>query len=177
MSMSASEIDAERRAKWTWTLIILGFLGGSMTMWIYAAVLAVRDPSFVVVPDYHEKALRWDEHQKHLAKQAELGWTLHVLPPTNVDAQGTGMATVFLRGPDGKPLTKIEGTGRVYHHAAASQIQEVELQTAKQASGDSEAGTYLIPLEHYRPGTWQIELQLHQGSVDYEWSQAVDFPG
>ncbi len=71
---STASRPAERLACFQWTSFILLLLGGSVGMWIYAAVLAVSDPSMAVVPDYHEKALQWDKHlEVQRASQAVVG--------------------------------------------------------------------------------------------------------
>ena len=184
----------ERQAKRKWTAIIFAFLGVSMSMWLYAAMLAVRDPSMAIVPDYHEKALRWDEHMARQAKSEAMGWTVHPIAPSQVDSDGKGMVTVFLRDRDGKPIDGVKGQVRVYHHARASEVQTTDFRVVgvsdsnssdsgikDSGSNDSglamgnELGTYQFPVTHFRAGTWQIELALEKDGVSFEWARAIDF--
>lgn len=169
----------ERRAKRKWTAIIFAFLGVSMSMWLYAAMLAVRDPSMAIVPDYHEKALRWDEHMARQAKSEAMGWTVHPIAPSQVDSDGKGMVTVFLRDRDGKPIDGVKGQVRVYHHARASEVQRTDFRAVGASDSGleagSEIGTYQFPVSHFRTGTWQIELALEKDGVNFEWARAIDF--
>lgn len=158
----------ERLAMLRWTAIIIGFLGGGVGMWIYAAILAVSDPSMAVVPDYHEKALQWDKQVKINADSRALGWTVHPVAGPLDSTNGKRVLTLFLRDAQSAPIVGAVGELRLYHHARAGQAQTVSLK-------ETAPGSYEATVDMQRTGTWQLEVKLDRESDHYEWNAAQDF--
>ncbi len=104
-----AEARAERKAMFTWVGIILFLLVGSVGMWIYAAYLAISDPTMAVVPDYHEKALQWDRHLENVRQAESLGWTVAVVVGKADAASGERTLTLFLRDREAKPIEHGKG--------------------------------------------------------------------
>ncbi len=156
---------AERHACFLWTSFILLLLGGSISMWIYAAVLAVSDPSMAVVPDYHEKALQWDQHLAIEKASRELGWTIAVVPGATV-SNGQRELTLFVRDAQAQPVHAATGSVRLYHHARGKQVLRSELT-------ETDAGAYRCTVDMHRAGTWHIEVTLQRGQEHVE--QAMDY--
>ncbi|MGN6544778.1 MAG: FixH family protein [Aureliella sp.] len=154
-------VRAERHACVTWCSLILLMLGGSVGMWIYAAVLAVSDPSMAVVPDYHEKALEWDKHLAAERATHALGWTIAYVPGPAADASGERELTVFVRDSQAQPVSGAAGHLRLYHHARAGAAVTVEL-------AEKEPGTYVCQVAMPRAGFWQMELALDRGDEHFE---------
>lgn len=157
---------AERHACFQWTTMIVLLLGGSVGMWIYAAFLAVSDPSMAVVPDYHEKALQWDKHLEVARVSKAIGWTIAVVPSPTPDASGLRELTFFVRDRDARPLAGATGHVRMYHHARGKEVHTLELM-------EKEPGTYALSAPMPRTGTWQLEVTLDQGEQHVE--EAIEF--
>ncbi len=136
-------------------------------MWIYAAVLAVSDPSMAVVPDYHEKALHWDDHLASQAASDRLGWTIAIVPSRNPSSTGTRELLFFVRDRNEKPVTGAQGDLRLYHHARAGQAESVSLK-------ETEPGTYSCNVHMNRAGTWQIELTMQRQDDRLEHTTTYD---
>ncbi|MHB8916303.1 MAG: FixH family protein [Thiobacillus sp.] len=158
-------VRAERHACVAWCSLILLMLGGSVGMWIYAAVLAVSDPSMAVVPDYHEKALQWDKHLAVERATHALGWTIAYVPGPATDSSGQRTLTIFVRDREAQAVSGASGHLRLYHHARAGAAVTVSL-------SESEPGTYVCQVAMPRNGFWQMELALDRGDEYFE-SQSV----
>ncbi len=134
--------------------MIILLLGGSVGMWIYAAFLAVSDPSMAVVPDYHEKALQWDKHLEVARVSKAIGWTIAVVPGAQ-SANGERELTFFVRDRDARPVAGASGHVRLYHHARGKEVHTSEL-------SEKEPGTYVLSAPMPRLGIWQLEVVLDQ---------------
>ncbi len=165
---AVNDLLAERKAMRTWVGMILFLLFGSIGMWIYAAVLAVSDPSMAIVPDYHEKALRWDEQLAIQQASQKLHWTTAFVLDPQPQAEGGRNLTLFLRDQAARPVEKGNVRLRYYHHARAKDHQTV---TMKETS----PGTYEAIVAIQREGTWQLELQIDGDHGHFESSLAQDF--
>lgn len=90
------------RARW-WPFFIIVLLVGGAGANVALMVIATRDPSFAVEPDYYQKALRWDEAMTQESHNAALGWSVAV----GVDAATrSGPTRIVLRvsDRDGAPV-------------------------------------------------------------------------
>jgi nitrogen fixation protein FixH len=163
-------VRAERHARLTWCSLIIFMLFGSVGMWIYAAVLAVSDPSMAVVPDYHEKALQWDKHLDVQRATQALGWTIAYVPGPPKDASGMRELTLFIRDRDARPVCGASGRLRLYHHARAGAAVTTPLV-------ESEPGTYVCSVTMARAGYWQMELTLDRGDEHIESSSVYELLG
>lgn len=169
---SRAAIIAERSAMLRWGGFVILLLGGSVGAWIYAAFLAISDPSMAVVPDYHEKALHWDEHLATERASHNTGWTTAIVPGPIVPgplatSRTERELTIFVRDRDAKPVTGATGQLRYYHHARAGAAQTATLR-------ESDPGSYVCQAPFVRAGFWQIELKLERGDVRFESSTAFE---
>jgi hypothetical protein len=162
-TMSVQDIAAERKARRFWVSYILLVLIGGVGLWVYVAYLAVNDPSMAVVHDYHQKALRWDDHLAIQAASQKLGWV--VQPSVRAASNNSTLHTVelFVRSNSGQPVTGGVGTLTMYHHARGQDIQ-------KAALIESEPGTYSAEIKMDRDGLWQVEINLDVADKHFEYS-------
>lgn len=63
---------------WMWPVGLITLMCGSVGICVMTAVVAARDPSFALEPDYYERALEWDETAAARDASATLGWRAHV---------------------------------------------------------------------------------------------------
>lgn len=160
------DVIAERKARRTWVGIILFLMLSGIGMWVYAAILAISDPTISIVPDYHEKALHWDEHVAIQQASNRLGWTVHphvIEGKLNHTVGEKRTLEVFIRSQDAQPLLGATGSVRVYHHARGRDVQTADLV-------ESEPGSYSAQLLMDKPGIWQIELKLDRKDEHFEWT-------
>lgn len=162
-----AEAQAERRAMMMWGGMVVVLLFGSVGMWIYAAFLAVSDPSMAIVPDYYQKGLDWDKHLAEVSVSEHLGWTVHPIPPSHRDSNGVATIDIFVRDKLHQPVTGLTGKAQLYHHARAAELQEPEIQEA-------EPGTYRVAMKDARPGTWQLSLELNRDNEHFVWNQPLE---
>src|SRR5262245_58187076 len=67
-----------RRSGAYWPVLVVVLLSGGAAANIGMMLLATRDTSFAVEPDYYRKALEWNETMAQAAKNAALGWSVAV---------------------------------------------------------------------------------------------------
>jgi nitrogen fixation protein FixH len=164
---AARDARAERHACFKWSAFILLLLGGSVGMCIYAAMLAVSDPSMAIVPDYHEKALHWDKHLELARATRALGWNIAVVPSPAHDLAGHRQLTFFVRDRDARPVTAATGQLRLYHHVRAGSAVTLPLR-------EVEPGAYECEVTMARAGLWQMELMLERGEEHMESTTVYD---
>lgn len=156
--MNQLEIQkANRRAAWRWGALIVGLLGLQVLGGVAAIVLASGDKSVAVVPNYHEKALHWDDEMAAQAASAALGWRCHV--DAVGEASGPTGLRITLTDRQGAPVMVRSGTLRFYHHARAAEVRQLPIPRGKFSSMD-------LPGCFAAPGLWQVMLDLQCDNGD-----------
>jgi nitrogen fixation protein FixH len=142
----------ERKAKFIWVGMIVGFLGLSVTMYGIAIGYSMTDESFSVVEDYEAKAANWDEHMAQQTRNAELGWL------TDLDVVGTGeprevelRLSVFDKY--GKPVRGADVHVNCFPIARGNDRIEATLSM----TGD---GMYSMRTAISRAGVWMFEVSI-----------------
>ncbi len=168
--MSSALIEAQksnRKAALFWGAVIIGLLGSQIAVGVVSVVLATSDPSFAVVPDYHEKALKWDDAIAAQQASNKLGWkTAFTVSPA---ADQLGQRTVVLNLVDAKDQAIMDAkvSVRAYHHARANEVVEQVLRHV-------DAGHYVAALPMQRNGLWQVELTAQRGDERFESTQTIN---
>jgi nitrogen fixation protein FixH len=155
------------RARW-WPFFIIALLVGGAGANVALMVIATRDPSFAVEPDYYQKALRWDEAMTQESKNAALGWSVEA----GVDsATRSGPTRIVLRvsDRDGAPVEDAMVRVAAFHNARASQVVAATL-------APTGGGRYSAPLPLDRPGLWELRVRVQQGDRVFTQTIAQDFP-
>ena len=140
-----------RRAAWRWGGLVVAFLAGQIAVGVVAVVLATGDPSFAVVPDYHEKAMRWDDAVRAQAASDQLGWRADIIASASPDLQGNRTLVVTLRDRHGEAVDDAVVRVRAFHHARAGEPVAGECRPHG-------GGGYSCVLPMNRLGLWQVEL-------------------
>jgi len=155
---------AETQARRFWLTLICVILGSNIGMGFFAIYLATSDPSQAVIPHYYRKGLEWDKTKQLFANSANLGWTIHVaISPDSADApHRTVRLTVLDR--QGKTVEKASGKLILFHHAHATQIQELVLT-------EIYSGVYECHAQMAASGNWEMTLELTQGASEFRWQQ------
>ena len=156
--MNSETHEANRRAAWRWGAFVVGMLGLQVAGGVMAIMLATGDQSVAVVPDYHQKALRWDEEVALRQASRSLGWTCEVDYRT---AGGSRPATLQFALTDrgGVPVKIASGELKIYRHARAADVRVVPIPR------DSIAVIELADCFD-EAGLWQVsvDMQDHAGN-------------
>jgi nitrogen fixation protein FixH len=119
-------------------------------------VVANRDASFAVEPDYYRKAVEWDRTMAQAARNAELGWTVSArLEP---GAGDRARLVTLVRDRAGAPLTGAAVVVEAFPSARAREIASVALEP----TGDAGVHAGLLPSS--RPGLWELRLRVTRGA-------------
>jgi len=142
----------ERRARRFWVSVIVGFLGLQVLIGVASIVLALNDPSVAVIPNYHQSALDWDVTHRARQLADQLGWQIdyNVVP---AERAGHRSLLVTIMDRDGKPLSDLNVSAKVYRHARGGNVDKFKLKAI--ADGNYQADTKLSG-----KGLWQIELVI-----------------
>lgn len=150
---------AKPRRAWRWPLIIVGLLSAHVGAMVTAVVIATSDKSFVVLPNYYKRALRWDERKAEVAASEMLGWerTLKI-----ADDASTGGHVVTLQLADS---TKRPLDGLTVQLTAAPERRPADVQTVQlQRDGP---GTYVGVLRAVEGGAWTFDIDARRGAQRY----------
>lgn len=140
---------ANRSAALRWGGFVVGLLSVQVLGGVFAIYLATGDPSVAVVPDYHEKALNWDEQIELQKQSAELNWNVQL----NVTPAEAGQSLVMqIKDDDGGFVRIKSGSVQIYHHARAGAVLRVPV---------SSPGEPIVVKDCFsRSGLWQIDMDL-----------------
>lgn len=150
-----------------WPGFVLALLGMSVTMVTITVVAAVGDPSFAVESDYHDKAIRWDDHVAQQARDAELGW---IVAPSLGTMPGSDEPAMIVRltDPAGAPISGAVIEGSSFHYAAADRVQTLEFVPL------DEPGAYAAPALLDRAGLWDLRLTVDAAGEHFTHRQRLD---
>jgi nitrogen fixation protein FixH len=155
--------DTERRAGlrrpgrpgWQWPVIVVALLVVGVGANVGLMVVATRDASFAVEPDYYDKALHWDERMAQEARNAALGWSVGaVLAPAA--RPGEARLTVRLHDRAGQAIDGARVAVQTFHSARARHVLTAML-------APEFAGQYGATLPLDRPGLWEVRLRAERG--------------
>jgi nitrogen fixation protein FixH len=150
------------RRGWLWPAGLVGLLVAGMAANIGFMLIATRDASFAVEPEYYRKAVDWDRAMAQEARNAELGWRVS----TRLDAADGGRARLTAQVSDraGAPVSGATVAVEAFPSARASRI----VNAALAAQGD---GVYGAVLPAARAGLWELRLEVRRG--DQRFTQVV----
>jgi nitrogen fixation protein FixH len=149
---------------WPWALGLVLALTVVGNLWVMR--VAGSDPSFVIEPDYYQKAVNWDSTMAQSARNVELGWTLTArLAPAGTDGNAT--LTAQLRDAGGAPITGAVLTVEATHNARASEILAAELTAA-------EDGSYTALLPAARRGLWELRFEAARNGEQFTATVRTD---
>ena len=144
-----------RARGWYWPVAIVGLLVGGAAANIAFMIVANRDATFAVEPDYYRKAVDWDRTMAQEARNVELGWQVSArLEP--VDG-GRARLVARVADRDGRPMT---GAAVVVEAFPSARARDIASFTLAPAGPD---GTYAVMLTRARPGLWELRLRVTRG--------------
>ena len=154
---------------WLWPAGLALALAVSAGSNILFMVVANRDPSFAVEPDYYRKSLEWDRTMAQEQANRALGWTLAV---ESLPAPARGHLRLVARLADGagRSLDGAVVTLDAMHGARAAEVVRGEL------AGEG-GGRYAADLPLRRRGLWELRVQVQRGNDVFTRRLSVDLPG
>jgi nitrogen fixation protein FixH len=141
----------------------------SATLNVTFAVVASRDASFAVEPDYYQRSLEWDRTMAQEDANRALGWRIEVqtaAPPR----PGTLRLAVRLTDRDGHDLDHAGVTVEARHGASAATAV-----TGTFVGADG--GRYVADLPLRRAGLWDLRFVVRRAGDLYTQRVAADLPG
>lgn len=152
-TVTSTPEELETVARWKWAGLVVGLLVLQVLMGGFAALLAVSDPAFAVIPNYHDRSMHWDDVVAARQASAALGWKSRVSAADSADMFGKRRLTISLEDATGRPLAGAQVRLQLYHHARPLEIQEVTLLPDVAAPGQ-----YFAEAIVRRDGIWEVEL-------------------
>lgn len=155
------------RSAWLWGSLVVAFLILQLVIGGLAFNLATGDPSVAVMPDYHQRALNWDDEMARRQRSDQLGWRATLTwGIVNVSETGEGGRQVVVQVADtgGSAVTGGDASILFFHHTRAGDVATLRLQ-------ERASGQYVATLPMQKPGYWDIEFSLARGPGEAFWHQ------
>lgn len=152
---------------WLWPLGLALALALSAGGNVVFMVLASRDASFAVEPDYYRKALDWDRTMAQASANRALGWMATV--DEVVPAPGGRRLVVRLIDREGRPVDGAQVTVEGRHGARAAEVVHGRLAGAGQ-------GRYAAELPLGRAGLWELRVRAERAAQVFTQRLDADLP-
>ncbi len=146
----------EKLAQFIWTGIIVGFFVIQAIMWTVAIIVTANDKSHVIIADYENSSLSWDQTQSLKRDSEALGWQASIEVEANSRPTGERKLTLRLLNAAGQPIELPEITIEVFHWAEGSLIFPVSLKSVS-------AGLYEGELVMRKSGYWNFSAEIFKG--------------
>ncbi len=142
---------------WQWPWIVAGALACGVIGNLAMMVVASRNASFAVEPDYYQKALHWDEKRLQDRTNENLGWDVALAFAKPDPLRPELELSVVLTDGSGAPLEGATLAVTAFPIARASELLEARLE-------GGEAGRYTVLLPIRRAGLWEYRFVVdHDG--------------
>jgi nitrogen fixation protein FixH len=154
-----------KRYAWMWGSVVVAFLILQLVIGGVAFNLASGDPSVAVMPDYHERALKWDDELARRQRSDRLGWNADFRWSDQVedDQRRFVVQVVDQRG---EAISGGAASVRFFHHARGGDVATMTLT-------EGEPGEYVAQLPMAKRGLWDVEFSLGRGDDEAFWKQAT----
>ena len=139
---------------WIWPVAIVALLVGSAGANIGFMLIASRDASFAVEPDYYKKAVAWDRAMQQERANVALGWTAAAA----LERTGRSQARLAVRLLD-RTGAPVDGASVEVETFASARARD-RLSARLAAAGD---GRYAAALPAGHTGLWEIRLRAARG--------------
>lgn len=154
-----------KRYAWMWGTVVVAFLILQLVIGGVAFKLASGDPSVAVMPDYHERALKWDDELARRQRSDRLGWKADFRWSDNVEDGGRRFV-VRVFDQRGDSVSGGAASLRFFHHARGGDVATIGLT-------EDGPGEYVALLPMARRGLWDVEFSLGRGDDEAFWKQAT----
>ncbi len=139
----------EQTAQLVWTVIIVSFFLIQAVIWTVAISITSNDQSHVVLADYDQKSLHWDESQASRRASKALGWKTSLKIATAADIVGNRSVTLTLHDRNDQPIQQPTVDLIAFHRGQAANQQSIRLQATL-------PGIYEGVVQIRKQGQWQF---------------------
>jgi len=158
-------------ARLPWALVPVALLVSSAVGVGSMAIVAVRDPHFATLPDYYQKAIRWDLSQAQAAMNSRLGYTVKGPTALGFDAQGHVTLELTLTDREGRLVRGARLSGQAFANAYSGELIAVVFE-------EESAGHYSAKLTVHHAGQWVFEIVGDTGADHFTQDLRADLvPG
>lgn len=149
-----------------WPIGMAAILGLVIVVNVWVAVLANRDPSFAIEPDYYAKAVAWDSSMAQARHNFALNWSL--TPTLGAFAADRG-ATLRVR------LTYSSGAAIHGAHIRVAALYNARASTVYTATlGPDGADAYAVTLPVRHAGEWELRFDVTRGAERFTATARVE---
>jgi len=143
------------KAAWIWGSVVVAFLVLQLVIGGAAFHLAGGDPSVAVMPDYHQRALNWDDELTRRSASDSLRWraTLEYGQATDGESR---LVMIRVADSGGTAITGGAAELLFFHHTRAADVMTMPLV-------ERDPGEYVAALPIVKPGLWDCEFTLARG--------------
>lgn len=133
-----------------WPMIIVGMLLVHISLMAAAVIISQRNRP-MILPNYYQSALKWDQTQAQLRASKDLGWQVTLLPSPRTDPLGQREIVVKMIDRGGQPVSDAYIELTYFHHAYADQTLRCTMRT--DAKGEARQ-----VLSMRNEGWWQMHI-------------------
>jgi len=151
-------------AAWIWGTVVVAFLILQLVIGGFAYRLASHDPSVAVMPDYHHRALHWDDEMARRQRSEALAWTATLQWGEPIEDGSKRELFVSVVDRTGTAVTGGTASLLFFHHTRAADVATVPLH-------ERPGGQYVAALPIIRLGLWDLEFSLQRGADEAFWVQ------
>lgn len=145
-----------RRSPLLWPGLIVGLLVLHVAAVLTMVLVATRDRSFAIEPDFYQKGLHWDQSVRQREANARLGWRAALAFEGAPDSLGRRTLVCRLQDAAGRPIDDAAIDVVAFSHARAATRTSAPL--TRRGPGQYEA-----PLRVNRGGLWEFRLAVRRG--------------
>lgn len=126
--------------------IVVGLLVAHVGGMMLAVYIAIGDHTFVALPDYYGKSIRWDQIQDELRRSDALGWK-RTIQIVSADKSGNLTLRMQVTDADKNPVSGLAATAVVFPELLPNQTLTVSFRDEGQGSySASYAPTHTGPI-------------------------------
>lgn len=146
-----------KRSWFPW--LVVGLLCAHVAGMVVAVFVAMGDRTFVPLPDYYGRAIRWDQSQDAARQSDALGWSrkFSISPP---DSTGKRTITVDVTDAARKAVSGLKAAATIYPELAQNHAEKVNFT-------DNGDGTYSAAYRPVSRGPIIVELEASRNLDRY----------
>jgi nitrogen fixation protein FixH len=144
-------------------------LGLHASIWVVFALVASRNPTFAVEPDYYRKAINWDATQAIDRASKALGWTVDLETSPTAGESGDRRVSCRFKDREGNPIEGAQVELVAFPHARATERQTLLL-------ADERGGLYAATAKMKRAGLWEFRLTVRRGPQTFTHVERREVP-
>jgi nitrogen fixation protein FixH len=161
---ASGDVNALRatRSAWLWGSVVVAFLILQLVIGGLAYKLATGDPSVAVMPDYHQRALHWDDEIARRKRSDQLGWTSTLQWDAHSQGKVGREFAVQVKDSNGNAIAGGQASLRFFHHTRGGDVATMNLK-------ERSPGEYVGLLPMSQPGLWDVEFSLARDEDEAYW--------